>query len=339
MNYVFPSTLAEAVDILAANAGRARVIAGGTDLAPMFRDGKIDASVLVDITRIAGLGEIEIGDEWIVVGAAVTFAMLRDTPYFRERVPALAQAAASVGAAPIQAMATWLGNIAQAMPAADGGIVAVALEAEALVEDPAGSRWVPVETLYKGAKTSSLDSTRQLLSHLRFPRPRAGWASSWQRSGRRPSLTLPILNCAVTLRLAPLATPQAQAATAGLATTQAHAAPAMLAAPQAPAASAPAAAPEGAAPSATIASATIALGPVATLPFRARGVEAFLAGKTPDNYVIEEAAALATSECHPRSNPLRASGDYRSALIPTLVGKALREARDRAIATMVREQQ
>ncbi len=292
MSYLFPATVEQAVEILTARAGRARVIAGGTDLVPLIRDGKVDADVLVDITRIAGLGEIEIGGEWITVGAAVTFATLRDSAFIRGHVRALALAAASVGAAPIQAMATWLGNIAQAMPAADGGVIAVALDAQARVVDSGGARWVAVETLYKDARTSALDPTRQLISHLRFPAPRAGWACAWRRVGRRPSLTLPILNCAATLRLA--------------------------------------------SPDAAIEAATLALGPVAALPFRARAVEAFLIGRAPEDAVIEQAAALAQAECHPRTNPLRASGEYRSALIPKLVRDALHEAREEAKASFGR---
>jgi carbon-monoxide dehydrogenase medium subunit len=154
------------------------------------------------------------------------------------------------------------------------------------VVDATGACWVAVETLYKDAKTSALDSTRQMISHLRFPAPRAGWGCAWQRYGRRPSLTLPILNCATTLRLEPRA--------------------------------------------ATIIAATLVLGPVATLPFRARNVETFLIGRPADDAVIEQAATLAQAECHPHSNLLRASGEYRSALIPTLVRDAFFEARERA---------
>ncbi len=286
MKYLFPATVEEAVEMLAAQAGRARVIAGGTDLMAAIRDGKVDAATLVDITRIAGLDRIETGDEWIRVGAAVTFAMLCDSAFLRERVPALVRAAGSVGAAPIQMMATWLGNIAQAMPAADGGVVAVALDAQARLVSASGARWVSVETLYMGVKTSALDSTRQIISHLRFPAPRAGWGCAWQRRGRRPSLTLPILNCAATLGLDPR--------------------------------------------DSTITAATLALGPVAALPFRARNVETFLIGRPPEDAVIEQAAALAQAECHPRSNPLRASGEYRAALIPTMVRDALHEAHAQA---------
>jgi CO/xanthine dehydrogenase FAD-binding subunit len=124
------------------------------------------------------------------------------------------------------------------------------------------------------------------VSHLRFAVPRSPCGSAWQRIGRRPALTLPILNCAATLRL----DESGQA----------------------------------------IEAVSVALGPAAALPFRARGAEAFLTGRSPTGEVIQHAAVLARSECHVRSNPLRASSEYRMAMIPILVRKALTQARDQA---------
>jgi CO/xanthine dehydrogenase FAD-binding subunit len=287
MNYLFPSTVEEAVGILTEHRGQARIIAGGTDLMQALRDNKVDAQVLVDITRIEGLGRIELDGQWIQVGAAVTFAMLRDSPLIREHARCLADAAASVGAAPVQAMATWAGNIVQAMPAADGGVAAVALDAQARVVDAEGARWVAVEALYKGAKTSALDPTRQVVSHVRFAVPQLGSGSAWGRIGRRPALTLPILNCAATLRLNPR--------------------------------------------DETVGAVSLALGPAGALPFRARDAERFLVGQALGDEAIESAAALAQTECHLRSNPLRASREYRAALVPILVRRALTEARDQAL--------
>ena len=201
IEYLFPNCVEEAVAHLGAFDGAARVIAGGTDVLPDVRDGKKNPRCLVDITRIPGLDEIKVGDEFAQVGAAVTFARLQDDPFVSARAPALADAARSVGAIGIQTAATWAGNIVQAMPAADGAVVAVALEAELRIVDRDGARWEPVERTFAGPGQSTIDPTRQLISHVRFPLPVTPWGTAWRRVGRRPSLILPILNCAVKLEL------------------------------------------------------------------------------------------------------------------------------------------
>lgn len=286
VEYLFPNSIKEAVALLEAHTDQARVIAGGTDVMPDLREAKIAPRYLVDITRIPGLGAIRMAGDLVEVGAAVTFAAIKAWPFFNDRVHALVEAAASVGAAGIQNAATWVGNVVQAMPAADGAIVAVALEAEAQVVNAEGAEWRPVETLFERPGISAIDPTRQVVTHLRFPRPRPGWGSAWRRIGRRPSLVLPILNCAVALQLDP----------AGK----------------------------------RIRRATLALGPVAPRPYRVREAEAFLRGQPPAPEVFAEAARLAQEEANPRSSVMRASREYRLAVIPTMVSEALSLAAERA---------
>lgn len=199
--YVLPGSIEEAITVLESWAGQARIIAGGTDVLPEIRARKIQPRCLVDITRLPGLDQIEISEEYVQAGAAVNFADLTDSSFINRRVHALADAARSVGALAIQNAATWVGNLVQAMPAADGAIVALALEAEAHIVDSAGAAWQPVEALFRGPGRSAVDPTRQLVTHLRFPHYPGHWGTAWQRVGRRPSLVLPILNCAVSLRL------------------------------------------------------------------------------------------------------------------------------------------
>ncbi len=197
--YCVAGTVAEALDALEAGHGEARVLAGGTDLLPDIRRGKAHPACLVDITRIPGMQTITVHPDRVEVGAGVTFAALRRHPYLQLHVCALASAAAAVGAPDIQNSATWAGNLVQAMPAADGAIVALALEVEALVQDRSGTRWLSVASLFAGPGRSTIDPTRQMLTRLRFPVPTCLWGTGWRRIGRRDSLVLPLLNCAVKL--------------------------------------------------------------------------------------------------------------------------------------------
>ncbi len=210
--YIYPTSVEETVQILEQHAGSARLIAGGTDVMPDLREGKISPRCLVDMTRIPGLDKIEVSDSFVTVGAAITFAEIQQHLFLRQHVHALVEAAGCVGAASIQNAATWVGNIVQAMPAADGAVVALALEAEARIVDQQGSRWQPVDSLFQGPGVSTIDSTRQVVSHLRFPRPNVQTGTAWRRVGRRPALVLPILNCAVKLEI----TPQGNRATIAL---------------------------------------------------------------------------------------------------------------------------
>ncbi len=298
--YLFPSTDEEALGLLAAYDGQARIIAGGTDVLPDIEKGKLHVACLVDITRIPDLGRIDVGEDWITVGAAVPFVALREHPYLANHVHALSDAAGSVGALAIQTAATWVGNLVQAMPAADGAIIAIALDAEVQVKALSGatflqdrsqshggaSEWRSVASLFAGPGHSRIDSTRQLVTHIRFPIPRHPWGTGWQRAGRRPSLVLPTLSCATRIVL------------------------------------------DGD----LIESAAIAMGPVGPCPIRASDAEAFLVGRRPTQETFSEAAQLALSDADPRSNVLRASREYRLAVLPVLVEEALDIAARRATA-------
>lgn len=283
-NYCVAADLDEAFKVLASCPGKGRVIAGGTDLMVDLNKGRRQADVLVDITHIPGLAQIQINNNCVEIGAAVTFKMMRDCKFFQQYIPMLTEAASSVGAPAIQTSATWVGNLVQAMPAADGAIIALALEAEVCVVESGKVEWRSVSSLFAGPGISTIDSSRQIVTHLRFNLPTGSWGTAWQRIGRRAALTLPTINCATKIELA----------------------------------------------CEHIQRATIALGPVASTPFRAHQAEAFLAGQPPSEVVFSEAARLAQVESNPRGNPLRASREYRLTIIPVLVHRALSIALERA---------
>ena len=289
-DYLYPRSITEAVDLLADHGGRARIIAGGTDLLPELQQGKLNPRALIDITRIPECQQIDIGEAYIKIGAGVTFTRLKEEDYFQQYIPAVVDAARAVGAGAIQRAATWAGNLVQAMPAADGAILALALEAEVHLQDENSERWIPVEEIFIGPGISAVDPREQLITRIRFPTIDAGHrcGTAWKRVGRRQALVLPILNCAVKIQL-----------------TDHQDQP-------------------------RIKEARIALGPAAPCPFLARETALHLKGKLPSSGTFLAAADFVQQEVQPRTSPLRASREYRQSLSHVLVAEALEEAVRRA---------
>lgn len=199
--YEMPKSVEEALAVLGRYDGRAQLIAGGTDLVIELQEGKHSVDCLVDVTRIPDLDRIEEKGGYVYIGANVTFRQIKDSALLRDKARVLPEAAATVGALQIQTVATLAGNLVSALPAADGSVALLALDGEAQIVDRDGSTWRPVAELFLGPGRSAVDPARQMITALRFPVPEGRHGSAWERIGRRRALVLPILNCAVSLRL------------------------------------------------------------------------------------------------------------------------------------------
>jgi carbon-monoxide dehydrogenase medium subunit len=200
--YEIPATVEGALDILGRYEGRARLIAGGTDLVIQLQEGTRAAECLVDVTRIPGLDRIERDGDWVVLGSNVTFRQIKDSALIQHEARVLSEAAATVGALQIQNVATLAGNVVNAMPAADGTLALLALDGEVQVAGAGRRDWLPLAGLFAGPGQSRVDPTRQMVTALRFPALQARQGSAWERIGRRRALVLPILNCGVSVGLA-----------------------------------------------------------------------------------------------------------------------------------------
>lgn len=114
-DYIRAVTLDGALGLLAREREHgACLLAGGTDLIPMLKEGLIAPSHLIDIKRIAGLGGV-VAEEGggLRLGALATLAEIETSPIVRERWPALAQAAAVAATPQLRNMATLAGNLLQ----------------------------------------------------------------------------------------------------------------------------------------------------------------------------------------------------------------------------------
>jgi CO/xanthine dehydrogenase FAD-binding subunit len=199
--YLVPASLDEALSMLAEYKGEARVIAGGTDLVPQLKNRERTVKCLVDVSRLPELKGIHRQDGVIRIGAAVTHQKLASSRLLREQASALAEGAAVVGSPQIRHMGTVGGNVVNAQPAADTAIPLLALDAEAEIASPGGTRREPLEALYVRPGESKLDAGSEILVALRFPATGPNRGSAFARLAKRRSLSLPILNAAVVVHL------------------------------------------------------------------------------------------------------------------------------------------
>ena len=198
--YYRPKHLAEALAILAEYEGRARVLAGGTDLIVQLNKGDISFDAVVDITAITDLRYIMEESDGIKIGALATHTDLAQSPILREKVPFLADAARSVGSLQIRNVGTVGGNIVNAQPAADTAVPLMALNAVTTVVSSGGTKQVNFEKLYHPGGGTTLDPTCELLTEVSFLSPyNAGGSGAFGRIAKRKALSLPVFNTAVVI--------------------------------------------------------------------------------------------------------------------------------------------
>jgi carbon-monoxide dehydrogenase medium subunit len=199
-SYVLAGSIHEALDALANAAGPARPVAGGTDLLLEIQQGRqTPVHTLVDVTHIPELNCLEIRDGALFIGAAVPVARVTRSPLVLQHALALAEACDLIGGPQVRNTATLGGNVAHALPAADGMIALCALGALAEIASPVGVRRQPMLELFRGPGVSALDLTHEFLLGFYIPLAARGQASAFSRIMRPQGVALPILNLGVSL--------------------------------------------------------------------------------------------------------------------------------------------
>ena len=146
-----------------------RPLAGGTDLMVQMTGeiGEPPERVL-DIWALDELRGIAVEPEALVIGALTTYTELRRSPLVAEFVPALEDAAATIGAAQIQNRGTLGGNVANASPAGDTLPVLLALGAEIVLGSAAGERTVAADDFWTGYRRTARRAD-ELVVRIRIP--------------------------------------------------------------------------------------------------------------------------------------------------------------------------
>jgi xanthine dehydrogenase FAD-binding subunit len=199
-NYLQPKCLSEAMDAFA-NAPRPLApIAGGTDLLLDLGQGRHSpVQTLVDVTSIVEMNVIELRGDELFVGASVPVNRIVSDPLAARHTQALTEACELIAGPQVRNVATLGGNVAHALPAADGTIGLLALDAAAEIASSSGIRRIPFQELFLGPGKSSLKHGEELLVGFYLPVIKNNQASCFRRIMRPQGVALPILNCAVWL--------------------------------------------------------------------------------------------------------------------------------------------
>jgi xanthine dehydrogenase FAD-binding subunit len=201
--YLAPTGLAQALAALSMPGG-ATVLAGGTDLMPQSRAGRVrPAATLLNIRRVEGLDTITLDGAALVLGSLVTIAKLQRNALVRQHAPMLLEAADRFASQQIRNSATLGGNLCNASPAGDMLPALLALDAELeLASLPDGGavskRRVPMDGFFTGPGRTQR-AANELLTAVRVPLAGA-LVTGFYKAGTRPALDISTIAIAFAAR-------------------------------------------------------------------------------------------------------------------------------------------
>jgi len=198
--YKAPNTIQEAIELLWKAEGKAKIIAGGTDLVIGLRNGDQRTQSIIDITRIEELRKIEEINGSVSIGAAATHSEIASASLVKKYGKVLSDAASEIGSPQIRNLGTIGGNIINASPSADTLPPLMVLNAMGKIMSKEGERAVPLSQLFKGPYQTSL-KPHELLVQIIFPKLPPDIRTSYVRLARRDAMAIARMSVAVILQI------------------------------------------------------------------------------------------------------------------------------------------
>jgi len=200
MRFAAPETVEEAVKLLGAEPGMAKVLAGGSDLIVQMKSGRLEPALIVDIKRIAAMGAIKAEAGGFRIGAAVPCIALEDHKELKAAWPGVVEAARLIGSTQVQGRATIAGNLCNGSPAADSVPALVAAGAKARIVGAKGSREVDVADVPKSPGKTALAKDEILESIFLSAKP-AHSGDAYLRFIPRTEMDIAVVSAGVFLTL------------------------------------------------------------------------------------------------------------------------------------------
>lgn len=182
--YACPTSISEAVALLASHGGEAKPLAGGQSLVPMLAFRVASPTLLVDLRKLADLRHIRIAQDGVTLGAMVRWRDILDDTRLTAAHPLLVAAVANVAHYQIRNRGTVGGSIAHADPAAEMPGIAVTCEASIAVVGKSGARVIQAADFFKGPLMTALQPD-EIITEIRLPAWPAKRRFGFQEFARR----------------------------------------------------------------------------------------------------------------------------------------------------------
>jgi carbon-monoxide dehydrogenase medium subunit len=199
-DYLRPSSIEEAIELLQKYENRAMLIAGGTDVMVGIRQNKFSPQVLISLKGVKGLDYIETYRNGLRIGALSTHNQLVESVLIRESFTALSDAVDHLGSLQIRNVATIGGNISNALPSADTACPLLVLNAQVKIKGLQGERKLPLSEFFMGPGKTALRSD-EILLEFDIPSLPPNSGSAYWKVARRQAMELPILGVAMMLSI------------------------------------------------------------------------------------------------------------------------------------------
>jgi CO/xanthine dehydrogenase FAD-binding subunit len=197
--FLAPRSVAEACRMLAEYVGRAKLLAGGTDLVVQMNAGRQRPEAVIFLGNLRELHGIRFDERTgLAIGPLATMRELELHPVVRERYPSLARGAAEVGSVQIRNLATLGGNLCNASPSADTSPALLALDAHVAIAGTDGERTVPIARFWTGPGRTDLKPD-EIVTGIQLPTPSPDTRSFYYKLAVRKAMDLAMVGIAVSL--------------------------------------------------------------------------------------------------------------------------------------------
>lgn len=191
-------SIEDALLALAGASAPAKLVAGGTDLFLDLQQGRhAPIQTLIDVTAIPELLAIETRGDDLFIGAGIPLNSIINSQLVLQNANALIEACSLIGGPQVRNVATLGGNVAHALPAGDGTIALISLNAKAEIATLSGTRVVDLQDLFLGPGNSALDPVSDLLTGFIIPLRKPSSASAFRRVMRPQGVAIAIVNFSV----------------------------------------------------------------------------------------------------------------------------------------------